>query len=574
MTVFGAGGGTSSYREIEDADLIIFWGSNAREAHPIFFHHALKGIHKGAKVYAVDPRRSKTAEWADTWLGLDVGTDIALAYGIGREIIHAGLVNEEFVANATIGFEEYVAACEPWTLEAASRETGVPAELIRELAHAYAKAERAQLCWTLGITEHHNGTDNVRALCNLALLTGQVGRWGAGLVPIRGQNNVQGGGDMGAIPKNLPGFQSVENPEHRAKFERMWNVTMPPKPGLTLSEMMEEMDEGHLTSLYIVGENPVQSDADSTAVRRRLQNLDHLVVQDIFLTKTAELADVVLPATAMWCESEGTVTNSERRVQRVRKALEPPGGAKDDIEIVRLLAERMGHAWPVQTAEEVWDELRSLSPAHHGMSYRLLEERGGLQWPFPDEDGPETTFLHGRLWEKDPEKRGRPAPFGIIEHRLPVDKLDDDYPLRLTTGRRLTDYNTGVQSGGFNSPIRFGGCIDVSPEDMERLNLREKEVVRVSSRRGSVFAPVRLDSGLRPGLLFMACNFPDDVDVNALTIEANDPIAKTAEFKATAVRVEKLIDAHAKDLSKQQRVTDTAEHRAPGGEFASADQEG
>lgn len=574
MTVFGAGGGTSSYREIEDADLIIFWGSNAREAHPIFFHHALKGIHKGAKVYSVDPRRSKTAEWADTWLGLDVGTDIALAYGIGREIIHAGLVNEEFVANATIGFEDYVAACEPWTLEVASRETGVPAELIRELAHAYAKAERAQLCWTLGITEHHNGTDNVRALCNLALLTGQVGRWGAGLVPIRGQNNVQGGGDMGAIPKNLPGFQSVENPEHRAKFERMWNVTMPPKPGLTLSEMMEEMDEGHLTSLYIVGENPVQSDADSTAVKRRLQNLDHLVVQDIFLTKTAELADVVLPATAMWCESEGTVTNSERRVQRVRKALEPPGSVKDDIEIVRLLAERMGHAWPVQTAEEVWDELRSLSPAHHGMTYRLLEERGGLQWPFPDEDGPESPFLHGRLWEKDPEKRGRPAPFGIIEHRLPVDKLDDDYPLRLTTGRRLTDYNTGVQSGDFNSPIRFGGCIDVSPEDMERLNLRENEVVRVSSRRGSVFAPVRLDPGLRPGLLFMACNFPDDVDVNALTIEANDPIAKTAEFKATAIRVEKLIDAHAKDLSKQQRVTDTADHPAPGGEFASADQEG
>lgn len=349
---------------------------------------------------------------------------------------------------------------------------------------------------------------------------------------------------------------------------------MPPKPGLTLSEMMEEMDEGHLTSLYIVGENPVQSDADSTAVKRRLQNLDHLVVQDIFLTKTAELADVVLPATAMWCESEGTVTNSERRVQRVRKALEPPGSVKDDIEIVRLLAERMGHAWPVQTAEEVWDELRSLSPAHHGMTYRLLEERGGLQWPFPDEDGPESPFLHGRLWEKDPEKRGRPAPFGIIEHRLPVDKLDDDYPLRLTTGRRLTDYNTGVQSGDFNSPIRFGGCIDVSPEDMERLNLRENEVVRVSSRRGSVFAPVRLDPGLRPGLLFMACNFPDDVDVNALTIEANDPIAKTAEFKATAIRVEKLIDAHAKDLSKQQRVTDTADHPAPGGEFASADQEG
>ena len=539
MTVFGAGGGTSSYREAEDADLLVFWGSNAREAHPIFFHHALKAIHKGAKVYSVDPRRAKTAEWADAWLGLDVGTDVALAYGIGREIIHAGLTNEAFIENATTGFKDYIAACEPWTLEVTSRETGVPAELIRQLAHDYAKAERAQICWTLGITEHHNGTDNVRSLCNLALLTGHVGRWGSGLVPLRGQNNVQGGGDMGAIPKNLPGFQDVGNADHRAKFERLWNVTMPPKYGMTLSEMMHAMDEGHLTNLYIIGENPVQSDADSNAVGKRLENLDHVVVQDIFLTKTASYADVVLPSTAAWCESEGTFTNSERRVQLVRKALEPPGSAKDDIEIMRLIAERLGRGWPEQTAEQIWDELRAVSPRHHGMSYRLLAERGGLQWPFPDENGPESPFLHGRLWEKDPEKRGQLAPFGTPKHSLPVDKLDDEFPLRLTTGRRLTDYNTGVQSGGFNSPIRFGACVDLSPEDMARLDVNEGEWVRISSRRGSVLAPVRREPGLRPGLLFMACNFPDEVDVNALTIEANDPISGTAEFKATAVRVEK-----------------------------------
>lgn len=539
MTVFGAGGGTSSYREAEDADLLVFWGSNAREAHPIFFHHALKAIHKGAKVYSVDPRRAKTAEWADSWLGLDVGTDVALAYGIGREIIHAGLVNEAFVRNATTGFEEYVAACEPWTLDVTSRETGVPAELIRQLAHDYAKAERAQICWTLGITEHHNGTDNVRSLCNLSLLTGHVGRWGSGLVPLRGQNNVQGGGDMGAIPRNLPGFQDVGNAEHRAKFERMWNITMPPKYGMTLSEMMHAMDEGHMTNLYIVGENPVQSDADSNAVGKRLENLDHLVVQDIFLTKTASYADVVLPSAAAWCESDGTFTNSERRIQRVRKALEPPGSAKDDVEIMRLVAERMGRGWPQQTAEQVWDELRAVSPKHYGMSYKLLAERGGLQWPFPDENGPESPFLHGRLWETDPEKRGQLAPFDTPKHSLPKDKLDADFPMRLTTGRRLTDYNTGVQSGGFNSPIRFGACIDLSPEDMARLDVREGEWVRVTSRRGSVLAPVRLDSGLRPGLLFMACNFPDEVDVNSLTIEENDPISGTAEFKATAVRVEK-----------------------------------
>jgi len=540
VAVFGAGGGTSSYREVEEADVIVFWGSNAREAHPIFFHHALKAIHRGATVYVVDPRRSVTAEWADGWLGLDVGTDIALAYGIAREIIHAGLTDDTFIERGTTGYDEFAAAAEPWTLEVTSQETGVPVELIRALAHDFATADKAQLCWTLGITEHHNGTDNVRSLINLALLTGHVGRYGSGLSPLRGQNNVQGGGDMGAIPNKLPGFQDVENAEHRAKFEDCWGVTLPPTNGMHLSQMMEAMDEGELTHLYIVGENPVQSDADTAAVAKRLTNLDHLVVQDIFLTRTAELADVVLPAAAAWCESEGTTTNSERRVQRVRKALDPPGEARDDIAIIEMIAERLGHPWRSQTAEEIWDELRSLSPAHHGMTYRKLDERGGLQWPFPDEDGPETTFLHARLWEEDPAKRGRPAPFGVVEHELPVDLLDEEFDLRLTTGRRLTDYNTGVQSGGFSSPLRIGTTLDLSPEDLVKWGIRDGERVRITSRRGSVVAPARREPALRPGLAFMVCNFPDDVDTNALTIEANDPIAGTAEFKATAIKVEKI----------------------------------
>ncbi len=548
MAVFGAGGGTSSYREVEDADVILMWGTNAREAHPIFFHHVIKAIHKGAKVYAVDPRRSKTAEWADAWLGLDVGTDIALAYGVGREIIHSGLVNTTFIERGTTGFEEYVAAAEPWTLEVTSRETGVPVELIRSLAHDLAKADKAQICWTLGITEHHNGTDNVRSLINLALLTGHVGRYGSGLSPLRGQNNVQGGGDMGAIPNKLPGFQDVEDNQARGKFEQMWGVTLPPKNGMHLSQMMEAMDEGELTHLFIIGENPVQSDADSTHVTKRLQNLDHLVVQDIFLTKTAELADVVLPAASGWCETEGTTTNSERRVQRVRKALDPPGQARNDIEILRALAARMGHEWPEQTSEEIWNEVRALSPDLAGMSYQLLDEKGGIQWPYPEEGGPETSFLHARLWEADPQLRGRPAPFGIVEHALPVDKLDEEFDLRLTTGRRLTDYNTGVQTQGFNSPLRIGTTLDMSPEDLDKWGIEDGEIVRITSRRGSVLAPARLEPALRPGLLFMVCNFPDEVDTNLLTIEANDPIAGTAEFKATAVKVEKLVDVD-KDLS-------------------------
>lgn len=350
---------------------------------------------------------------------------------------------------------------------------------------------------------------------------------------------------MGAIPNKFPGFQDVEDDDLRAKFERAWGMALPPRRGLHLSQMMEAMDEGELTNLYVVGENPVQSDADSAAVIRRIRGLDHLVVQDIFLTKTAELADVVLPAAAAWCESEGTVTNSERRVQRTRKALEPPGGAGDDIEIIAEIARHLDHPWPTETAEQVWDELRSLSPMHAGMSYRVLEDRGGVQWPFPDEDGEETPFLHGRLWEEDPAQRGTPAPFAAVEHELPVDVLDEEFSLRLSTGRRLTDYNTGVQSGGFNSPLRTGASIDMSPEDLESLGFDNGEIVRVSSRRGTVVVKTRVDTSLRPGLVFMTCNFPDEVDTNSLTIEANDPVAGTAEFKGTAVKVEKVADVTA-----------------------------
>jgi formate dehydrogenase major subunit len=280
------------------------------------------------------------------WLGLDVGSDVALANAVGREIIAAGLVNHAFVDHATTGFEEYRAAVEPYTLEYAERVTGVPAEAIRELAHAFGKADRAQMCWTLGITEHHNAVDNVLALINLNLLTGHVGRYGSGLQPLRGQNNVQGGGDMGAIPNKLPGFQDIENDAAaRAKFEAAWGTPIVPTYGYTLTQMFEAMEEGKLTTVYVVGENPAQSEADQHRAVKLLEGLEHLVVQDIFLTKTAQMADVVLPAGATWCEAEGTVTSSERRVQRVRKALDPPGNARDDIWIISAIARRLGHDW-------------------------------------------------------------------------------------------------------------------------------------------------------------------------------------------------------------------------------------
>jgi len=536
--VFGAGGGTSSYREIEDTDLIVLWGSNARETHPIFFHHLLRGVRKGARLFAVDPRRTSSAEWADTWLGLDVGSDIALANAVGREIIAAGLENEAFIARATDGFEAYRSKVEPYTLEYAERETGVPADAIRELAHAFATAEKAMICWTLGITEHHNAVDNVLALIDLVLLTGHVGRYGSGVNPLRGQNNVQGGGDMGALPNRLPGFQHVENDALRRKFDEAWGVTVPPHRGWHLSEMFDAMERGELQAIYCIGENPVQSEADQARAKELLSTREFMVVQDIFLTATAELADVVLPAAASWAESEGTVTNSERRVQRVRKALDPPGEARDDLWIIADIARRMGSDWGWQTAEDAWNEVRTLSPVHAGMSYRRLEELGGLQWPCYDENHPGELFLHSRLWE-DPVPGNR-VPFVPVDHDPPVDKLDDDYPIRLTTGRRLDSYNTGVQTGGYTSPLRRGESLDISPEDAVTFGLADGERVRVVSRRGQVEAPIRIDEGLRPGLTFMTLHFQDDVATNLLTIDATDPKSGTAEFKATAIRIEKL----------------------------------
>lgn len=543
-TVFGAGGGTSSYEEIERTDLIVLWGSNARDTHPIFFHHVLKGIRNGAKLIVVDPRRTSSAEWADLWLGIDVGSDIALSNAVAREIIANGLHNDAFIQRGTDGFAAYRDSVMDWTLERGELETGVPADAIRELAHAYGRADRAMICWTLGITEHHNAVDNVLALINLGLLTGHVGRYGSGLNPLRGQNNVQGGGDMGAIPNKLPGFQDVEtDAAAREKFEKAWGRPIMPKRGWHLTAMFEAMERGDLTSVYCIGENPASSEADAHRARKLLANLDSLIVQDIFMTKTAEMADVVLPAANSAFESEGTVTNSERRVQRVRKALDPPGKARDDIWIIAELARRLGRDWGEPTAEQAWDELRSLSPMHAGMSWRRLEA-GGIQWPCPDEDHPGTKFLHARLWEEDPEARGVPAPFSVVVHEPPVDELTKEFPLRLTTGRRLDSYNTGVQTAGYSSPLRRRETIDVSPEDAERLGVGEGERVRVTSRRGSVEAPVHVDRGLRAGLVFMTLHFPEQVETNVLTIDATDPKSGTAEFKATAVRIDK-VDAPA-----------------------------
>jgi formate dehydrogenase major subunit len=409
--------------------------------------------------------------------------------------------------------------------------------VIRQTAHAYAKAKGAQICWTLGITEHHNAVDNVVALINLALLTGHVGRYGSGVNPLRGQNNVQGGGDMGAIPDRLPGFQHVENAELRANFDRAWGAKIEPTHGWTLSGMFDAMERGELTALYVLGENPVDSEADRHRAVKLLDGLKFMVVQDLFYTRTAEMADVILPGSAGWCETEGTVTSSERRVQRVRAAVPLPDGVRDDIQIVYQLARRFGHDWGEPNAEKIWDELRSLSPMHAGMSYKRLEELGGIQWPCYNESHPGELYLHSRLWQEP--LIGPRAPFHAVEFEPPVDELNEQYPIRLTTGRHLDSFNTNAQSGRYRSPLRRPATIDLSPEDGARFQVAEGEKVRVSSRRGSVVAPVRFDPGLRPGLAFLSIHFHEQVATNDLTIDAVDPKSGTAEFKATAIRIEK-----------------------------------
>ena len=409
--MFGAGGGTSSYKEVEETDLLILWGSNARETHPIFFHHVLKAVHNGARLYVVDPRRTGSAQWADTWLGLDVGTDIALSNTIAREIIHAGLTNERFIERATTGFEEYRASVEPWTLEEGERVTGVPAEVIRELAHAYARADRAILCWTLGITEHLTAVDNVLSLINLALLTGHVGRYGSGLNPLRGQNNVQGGGDMGAIPNKLPGFQDVQDDmEARARFEAAWDTQAPARARLA-----------PVADVRRHGARRAQRRSTSSARTRRsprptpsaryglLEGLDFMIAQDILMTKTCEMADVVLPVV-------GVVVRVRRRhgdQLRAPRAADAQGdrparrGARRPVDHLRARAAGSATTGASRRPRRSWDELRSLSPMHGGMSYERLEELGGIQWPCPTEDHPGSPFLHGRLWAEPVERPAR-----------------------------------------------------------------------------------------------------------------------------------------------------------------------
>lgn len=496
----------------------------------------LKGVKNGARLVVVDPRKTLTTRRAHEHLQIAVGSDIALLNAMSYVIVRDGLENRSFIDRATSGFDAFQESIIAWTPERAAQITGIEPERIEALARQYATADQAMICWTLGITEHHNAVDNVFALINLSLLTGHVGRYGSGLNPLRGQNNVQGGGDMGALPNRLPGFQDLTDAAVRAKFESVWGVPISPEPGLNQSQIFEAMEHGAVRGLYVIGENPIESEANQHHVRSLFSRLDALVVQDIFLTSTGEMADVVFPARASFAESAGTYTNSERRVQLVRAARQAPGDAQDDIWIVTQLANAMGAGWPELNAEQAFDEMRHLAPNFRGMTYQRLADHHGLQWPCPDESHPGTQVLHTRLWDNVVDPR---VPFTPVEWEPPVEMPDESFPFLLTTGRRLAFFNTGIQSNVYDHPHKDGEWMEMHPEDAERLGLVDDETVTVVSRRGQVEVPVRRSDAVKPGTVFLSFHFPDHVKTNLLSIDATDPKSGTAEFKAAAVRIMK-----------------------------------
>ncbi len=542
--VFGSGAGTSSYEDFHRTAFILLVGSNAAEAHPIIFHHIMKGVKNGAEMVVVDPRQTLTTKKAHEHVRIAVGSDIALVNAMAHVIIRDGLYHKEFVEHATEGFEAFAESVGTWTAERASLVTGIAADRIESLARRYAAAPTCMIAWTLGITEHHNAVDNVRGLINLALLCGNVGRSGSGLNPLRGQNNVQGGGDMGALPGRLPGFQDITDPDVRHKFEAAWGTPISEVPGYDQTQMFHAMEENRLKGLFVIGENPVQSDANSRLVRRLLSDLDALVVQDIFMTPTAELADVVFPAFVSFAESEGTYTNSERRVQRVKAARKAPGEARDDLWILASLARAMGHDWPILGAQALFDEMRRLTINFRGITYERMEKLRGMQWPVYDENHPGSSVLHERLWQSDP---GPKAPFAVVDWEPPVEGLSSEYPFLLTTGRRLAFFNTGVQSNVYDHPHKIGEWMELHPKDAMDLGIQDGEIIAVESKRGRVQVPAYYSEAVSPGTVFMSLHFPDEVTTNDLTIDATDPQSGTAEFKAAAVRLSRLDEAAGKE---------------------------
>jgi formate dehydrogenase alpha subunit len=522
---------TNSIAEVEFYDTLFVIGSNTTEAHPVIGGKMKRAARRGAKLIVADPRHIELVDYAALWLRLIPGTDAALINGMMNIIITEGWADEKFIATRCENYDDLWEVVRSYTPERASGITGVPAEDIYKAAELYATTRRAGIFYTLGITEHTTGTANVINLANLAMITGHVGVPHAGVNPLRGQNNVQGACDMGALPNVFSDYRPVTKPENVILFENAWGAPLSSRLGLRIPEMFDAILEGKVTTMYIMGEDPVLTDADANHVRKALSALDFLVVQDIFLTETGKLADVVLPA-ACYAEKDGTFTNTERRVQRVRKAVEPPGQARADWEIICDLSRRMGYNMACTSPSDIFDEIRTLTPTYAGITYDRVETCG-LQWPCPDIDHPGTPYLH-----EDVFPRGRGRLMGV-EYEAPAELTSDEYPTLLTTGRMLYQYNVSTRKSRILDEIAPCELAEIHPQDASSLGIADGDEVRLTSRRGSVITKVRVTERVSPGIMFMTFHFAE-TPVNELTNSAFDPVAKTAEYKISAVKIEKV----------------------------------
>ena len=551
LAAFGDGAMSNSIADIGKADLLFVIGSNTTECHPVIGRIVRQRVKSGdARVIVADPRAIELSKQAAVHLRHKPGTDVALLNAVMHVIIEEGLHDKRFIEERTEGFEELAETVKRYTPEMAEGITGVSKADIVKAARLFANAERAAILYGMGITQHTTGTDNVKSLANLLLLTGNIGREGTGFSPLRGQNNVQGACDMGALPNVLPGYQRVDNPDARLKFESAWGCTIKDKPGLPVTEMIEAASLGKIRAMYVVGENPMMSEPYLGHAQRSMSQLEFLVVQDIFPTETAVMADVILPAAA-FAEKDGTFTNTERRVQKLRKAVQPPGEAKPDWQIISALAERMGYPFDYRSTEEVMDEITSLNPIYGGIRYDRLDGYG-LQWPCFDTEHPGTPILHQGKFTRGLGK------FHVVEYSPPAESASAAYPLILTTGRVLEHWHTGSMSRRSEvlDELCPNGAIDIHPDDALKLGIVDGDLITVASERGKIETRARITDKTAPGLAFMAFHWHES-PVNVLTNAALDPAAKIPEFKVSAVKaVLSVLDRAAQDNAFLARLAD------------------
>ena len=538
-TTFGSGASTNGYDSIEEADFIFCIGSNNMEAHPLFGRKIIRAIKNGAKLVVADPRFTPTAKLAHEYMQFKTGTDVALMNGMIKIIIENGLQDDEFIKNRTKGYEEMKEVAMKYDLDKVAEITEADPEQIERVAIEYAQAENAAIVYSLGITEHSHGADNVMSTANLAMLTGNLGKIGGGVNPLRGQNNVQGACDMGALPSDYVGYQKVANPEITKKFSEAYQIDLPTTPGLTLVEMMNAAHSGDLKVLYIHGEDPVLSDADIKHTKEAIANLEMLIVQELFMTDTAAEADVVLPA-AGWGEQEGTFTSGERRVQWLRKAQEPPEGTMLDWKIMEEIAVRMGRPrelFHYENAAEIWEEIRELAPSYYGITHERLLKPEGVHWPCLDPEDPCEPLMH-----KD--KFAHPDGLGVfqaLEHKGPVEVVDDEYPLLLTTTRILFHYHAAMtrRCETLDKEVPTG-FIEINTEDAAERGILNNEIVKAYSRRGEIEIPARVTDDIKKGIVNIPMHFTECAANMLTNSDSFDPKCKMVELKACAIQVEKL----------------------------------